>query len=166
MLLSKSDLSITDKFKRTLRQTLAFCARKCIHLNWIMDKVRSKAQWQRVTLEYVALDYLTCIYLTTQQRWCFSWKHGNPSCHILDWIFPPFSQGDLYHSPAWVTPCGVVDVFFLSMYLSLTMWMCHIWQCALNLFYVCCLCVHVCVCVCVCVSGACCGVVDVVLCVL
>ena len=25
-----------------------------------MDKTPSKAQWQRVTLEYVALDYLKC----------------------------------------------------------------------------------------------------------
>ena len=58
LLLGISDLSITDKFRRKLHQTLAFCARKCILLNWITDEVPSKVQWQRVTLEYVALDYL------------------------------------------------------------------------------------------------------------
>ena len=60
LLLGISDMSITDRFKRRLYQTLAFCARKCILLNWITDKAPSKAQWQRVVFEYVVLDHLTC----------------------------------------------------------------------------------------------------------
>lgn len=55
LLLGISDMSIADNFQRNLHQTLA---RKCILLNWTMDKAPSKVQWQRVVLEYVALDYL------------------------------------------------------------------------------------------------------------
>ena len=50
------------------------CARKCILLNWIMDKAPFKAQWHRVILEYVALDYLTCKLHSKDDVFCKTWE--------------------------------------------------------------------------------------------
>lgn len=48
-----------DKNKKTSK-FLTFGARKCILLNWLVDKASSRSLWHRVILEYVSLDYLTC----------------------------------------------------------------------------------------------------------
>lgn len=60
MLLGISTASIPDKYKRKLDKMLTFCARKCILLNWVTDKVPSKIHWLRIILEYLSLDFLTC----------------------------------------------------------------------------------------------------------
>lgn len=50
-----------DKYKMRLFNFLLFNARKCILLKWISDKAPSVRMWHRTILEYVSLDYLTCI---------------------------------------------------------------------------------------------------------
>lgn len=59
-LLGITDVKITAKYERRLFRILTFCARKCVLLNWISDKIPCKKQWQRLILEYVSLDFLTC----------------------------------------------------------------------------------------------------------
>ena len=59
LLLGLPNNYISDKFKKKLCNVLTFCARKCILLQWITDKIPSIASWHRVVLEHVSLDYLT-----------------------------------------------------------------------------------------------------------
>lgn len=40
-----------------------------------MDKAPSKVRWQRVALEYVALDYLTCKLHCKDDVFGITWEH-------------------------------------------------------------------------------------------
>lgn len=50
-----------DKCKIRLFNILIFSAKKCILLKWISDKAPSIRMWHQTILEYLSLDYLTCI---------------------------------------------------------------------------------------------------------
>lgn len=56
LLLEITDPVISDKYKRKLYTLLTFCTRQCLVLNWIPERIPSKTQWQKVILNYVALD--------------------------------------------------------------------------------------------------------------
>lgn len=69
MLLGISHTSVTDKYKAKLYKMLTACARKCILLSWVTDKVPSKIHWQRIILEYASLDFLT--YMIHDKKYAF-----------------------------------------------------------------------------------------------
>lgn len=74
LLLGITDPIITDKYKRKLYRMLTFCARKCLLLNWINEKIPSKVQWQKVILNYVSLNYLTCRLHCKDEVFVKTWK--------------------------------------------------------------------------------------------
>lgn len=61
LLLGLSDKSITDMYQKKLYNVLTFCARKSILMHWITDKAPTVSGWHRTIMEYIPLDFLTCL---------------------------------------------------------------------------------------------------------
>lgn len=61
MLLGLSNDRVNDKYQKRLYNVLTFCARKNILMHWIMDKAPSLSGWHRTIMEYIPLDFLTCL---------------------------------------------------------------------------------------------------------
>lgn len=61
LVLGLPSVHVTDRHHKKLYNVMTFCARKNILLQWISDKAPSVMGWHRTIMEYIPLDFLTCL---------------------------------------------------------------------------------------------------------
>lgn len=61
VLIKKLDLSQVSLLLGLMNNVLTFCAHIKILMHWIRDKAPSMLGWHRAIMEYIPLDFLTCL---------------------------------------------------------------------------------------------------------
>lgn len=74
LLLGLSNDRVTDMYPKKLYNVLTFCARKNILMHWITDKAPSLSEWHRTIMEYIPLDFLTCLLHSKTNAFERTWK--------------------------------------------------------------------------------------------
>ena len=65
---------VTDMYQKKLYNVMTFCARKNILQQWITDKAPSVVGWHRTIMEYIPLDFLTCLLHSKTNAFERTWK--------------------------------------------------------------------------------------------
>lgn len=75
---------IPDICHKKLYNVLTFCARKNILQHWISDKAPLVRGWHRTIMEYIPLDFLTCLLHSKTDTFVRIWKPflDNVNVHI------------------------------------------------------------------------------------
>lgn len=74
LLLGLPSQYLISKHKKRLYCILTYAARKNILLQWITEKVPTVKGWQRLVLDMVPLEYLTCIVHSKTDQFHKTWK--------------------------------------------------------------------------------------------
>ena len=65
---------VTDTYHKKLYNVMTFCARKNILQQWITDKDPSVVGWHRTIMEYIPLDFFTCLLHSKTNAFERTWR--------------------------------------------------------------------------------------------